>query len=676
MVKNTTAKKTSKMPASVSPMLCTLVKETPQLPDYIYEMKWDGYRIIAYSQGKRIRLDSRSGLDYTAKYPPVKQALQALGHDVIIDGEVVVFNDEGKPDFDALQKYNGHETPIRYCVFDLLWLDGQNLMEMPLSERKTLLQMLIKGNNVLQYSESYDDGAALYDQVLQDNLEGIVAKRRDSIYQQGARNNDWLKVPTKKRQEFVIGGWAESERGRSFRSLLFGAYEKGKLTWIGRSGGGYKEKEMPGILKKLKALEIDSSPFANKVLDTKGAVMHWVKPQLVANFEFATWTKSGRIRKPATFLGFRLDKKAKQVVREVPETAKAIEQEIDEEAINDKPKGKPKKHQKYLNEGSNWKRVDESILGKRSSQFPMEHCSIDLHDVERELWKGITKADMILYYNTIAKYILPHLLDRPQSLNLKLTHAGGPTTFIKDMEGRQPECADVFTDERRVKKKGKRSQIDYLVCNNVETLLSMIDWGCVDVNPWTSRIQQPEHPDYIWIDLDPTVPSKKNSSAEDKGFQKAVEVALASQEILKKHKLKSFIKTSGKTGLHIYIPCDGFNFTQGRLIANHIADEIYPLVASVATREESISHRADSVYIDANQNDYADTLAAPYCIRPYHQPLVSTPLDWKEIKNSLDRYSFTMHNIHQRLEKKGDIFIGAIDGKAARTNSSRLKVFL
>jgi len=191
-------------------------------------------------------------------------------------------------------------------------------MHLPLETRKTLLQDLIRERPVFRFSESFDNGPQLYKEMLRRDLEGIVAKKKGSAYVPDSRGMDWLKTPTRKRQEFVIGGWAESDKNRSFKSLLFGAYNKGRLEWIGRSGGGYREKDMPGILKQLKRLEITRSPFANPVLDTKGAVTHWVKPELVANFEFATWTKSGRIRKPATFLGFRNDKKATQVVREVP----------------------------------------------------------------------------------------------------------------------------------------------------------------------------------------------------------------------------------------------------------------------------------------------------------------------------------------------------------------------
>jgi len=320
--------KKSPIPALVSPMLCTLTREPVSDPEYLYEIKWDGYRIISYVNNGKVRMESRSALDYTKKYPPIVQALKDLKKNIVLDGEVVVFNKEGLPDFDALQLYNGHNSPIAYCVFDVLWLDGYNLMHLPLIERKEILRKIVKGNKVLKFSESFDDGEVLYKHMLEINLEGIVAKKKHSEYLPGVRSYEWLKIPTKKRQEFVIGGWAESENGRAFRSLLFGAYEGKKLKWIGRSGGGYKQKEMPGILKQLKALETDESPFVNPVLDTKGAVIHWVKPELVANFEYATWTKSGRIRKPATFLGFRKDKKPKQVVREVPAAVKTSKKKL------------------------------------------------------------------------------------------------------------------------------------------------------------------------------------------------------------------------------------------------------------------------------------------------------------------------------------------------------------
>jgi bifunctional non-homologous end joining protein LigD len=317
------------MPGKIAPMLCTLTKEPMDDREYLYEVKWDGYRIISYVNKGKVRMDSRSAKDYTTRYPVIVEALKSIGHDVVVDGEVVVFNAEGLPDFDALQLYNGRNTEISYCVFDLLWVDGYSLMGLPLESRKYLLESLVQNQPVLKFSDSFNNGPILYQEMQKRNLEGIVAKKKESAYIPGERGNSWLKTPTRKRQEFVIGGWAESDKVRSFKSLLFGAYNKqGKFEWIGRSGGGYKQAEMPGILKQLKALEIDHSPFVNKVLDTKGAATHWIKPRLVANFEFATWTKTGRIRKPATFLGFRKDKKAVEVTREIPKTLGQVEEEI------------------------------------------------------------------------------------------------------------------------------------------------------------------------------------------------------------------------------------------------------------------------------------------------------------------------------------------------------------
>lgn len=648
----------SKMPAKVSPMLCTLVKEAISNEEYIHEIKWDGYRIIAYVNKGEVKIDSRSALDYTAKYPPIVAALKNLQHNVVLDGEVVVFNDEGMPDFDALQKYNGHDSPIHYCVFDILWLDGKDLTQLPLTERKEILQTLIAGNETLKFSQSFDDGPGLYEQVLKMNLEGIVSKRKESTYNQGERANDWLKVPTRKRQEFVIGGWAESDRGRSFKSLLFGAYTKGKLEWIGRSGGGYKHAEMPAILKQLEALEIKESPFVNKVLDTKGAKIHWVKPKLVANFEFATWTKSGRIRKPATFLGFRKDKAATKVVREIP-----VETEIVEEEIEAEKKHPPKKKSKpeRAAPGSNWAKI-EKVKVSSEETFDIGDCSINITNVERHVWKDVTKADLIQYYHDIARYMLPHLKDRPQSLHVKPYSATAPGLYIKDMEGRQPDCAEIFTDERRHKKAGKPAMIDYLVCNNEATLLYMVNLGCIDINPWMSRKQAPDQPDFINIDLDPT----------DEKFEKVIDVAIAAKEVLDKHKLKGFPKTSGKTGMHIYIPVAGISNERARNIIEALSAEIHQLVPKISTLNVGISTRGNKVFIDPSQNDYADTLATAYSVRPYRIPTVSTPLEWPEIKSSLSPEDFTIHNIKKRLEKKGDLFSKTLSNKIANANAKML----
>jgi bifunctional non-homologous end joining protein LigD len=642
------------MPGTVAPMLCTLTKEVIADPAYLYEVKWDGYRIISHIKGNQVKMSSRSALDYTKKYPPVAKALKELGHDAVLDGEIVVFNEEGRPDFDALQLYNGHETPINYCLFDILWLDGYDLTGIALTGRKQILKLLIGENEVLRFSESFEDGDALYQQALDLELEGIVAKRRDSTYQLGVRNDNWLKTPTRKRQEFVIGGWAESDKARSFRSLLFGAYnDKGAFEWIGRSGGGFKEKDMAAILGQLLKLETAKSPFSNKVLDTKGAKLHWVRPELVANFEFATWTKSGRIRKPATFLGFRGDKQANQVVREVPLS------DQEEQVILHQPK---KKVLAELSAESNWPKITDKKI-RSQHDFEIGGHTIGINNIEQQLWHGVTKAQLITYYHSMCPYILPHLKNRPLSLHIKQDGANAPGFYLKDMEGRGPAYLDIFADERRHKKHGKRDVIDYAVCNSEAALLYLINLGNIDLNPWSSRIENPQEPDFISIDLDPS----------DGDFGKAVKTAQAAKKVFDELKLKTLVKTSGKTGIHLLVPCEGFGYPEARILAESICERVAAAVPDIATTEVSIAHRGTKLFVDPSQNDYADTLGCVYSVRPYKHPTVSAPLLWKEVNEKLDPGKFTMAAMLERLKKKGDLFGELLDPKSRSANSKILK---
>jgi bifunctional non-homologous end joining protein LigD len=652
------------MPETISPMLCTLVREPFTKERWLYEVKWDGYRIIAYKNKKEVVLRSRSSLDYSDRYIVIHDALKMLPGSFILDGELVAFDENGKINFNAVQKANSGANLV-YYVFDILWKDGYDLMNLPLSERKKILKEFLAEHDMIKYSESFYDGEELYKQAEKLELEGIVAKNAESIYQPGQRGNDWLKIPTVKRQEFVIGGWAESEKARSFRSLLFGAYnDKGEFEWIGRSGGGFKESEMTDILKKLKSREIKDSPFVNKILDTKGATIHYVKPELVANFKFATWTESGRIRKPATFLGFRTDKKAKDVVREIPLTEKQEENIIENETSNKKESKKTAKSSKKI-EGSNWPELEKIEITSKDS-IEIDGCNVELTNVERELWKGTTKADLITYYNGISDYLLPHIKNRPLSLHIKPYGATAPGFYIKDMEGRQPGCANIFSVKRKHLKSDKRNIIDYLVCNNTPTLLYLINLGCIDINPWTSTISDFLHPGYIVIDLDPT----------DDDFKKVINTAVAAKQVFDSLKLKVFPKTSGKTGMHLLLPCKAFSFPEARTIAISICKMINKKVPEITTIENTISKRGNKLFIDYNQNDEADTIAAAYSVRPAKLPTVSTPLGWKEVNSKLNPHNFTIKTIGKRLEKKGDLFKDLMNEKIKMANSKILKKFL
>jgi bifunctional non-homologous end joining protein LigD len=642
--------KTESQPITISPMLATLVKEPVSDPDYVYEVKWDGYRIIAHKNGSDVRLDSRGGENYTKKYPGIAKALAHVNHHLILDGEVVYINKDGKPDFDALQKIKGQNAPLVYYVFDILWLDDRNLMTLQLLERKEILREIIRDNKLIKYSDHFKDGHSLFKQVQALGLEGIVAKRKDSPYIPGDRSKRWLKMTTEQRQEFVIGGWVESEKRDTFRTLFFGAYENGKLKWIGHAGGGFKEKDMPKILARLKAIEIKENPFSEDVEYSEGKP-HWVKPVLVANIKYATFTKAGKIRKPAIFLGFREDKKPNDVVTEIPVSlTKELQTENKKNTIPSE---------------SNWPILQHQKITSQEN-FSIEGCDMILHNVEKEIWKGITKADLIQYYNSVSDYILPHLRNRPLSLHIKHQGPNAPGLYIKDMEGHQPACADIFTTERIHKKGGKRNTIDYLVCNNKATLLYAVDLGCIDFNPWTSTTINPTEPDFIVIDLDPS----------DKNFKKAIEASKAAKEFFDQHKIKAFVKTSGKTGMHLLLPCSGFSFPMARSIAENICEEIKSMVPDITTTEITVANRGTKLYLDVNQNDYSDTVASAYSARPNKNPTVSTPLEWREINDRLDPLQFNITSISRRLNKKGDLFMGVLDKTVALKNNSRLKSFL
>ena len=314
---------------------------------------------------------------------------------------------------------------------------------------------------------------------------------------------------------------------------------------------------------------------------------------------------------------------------------------------------------------SNWPILKKEKITSEET-FDINGKKLQITNVEKELWPGIPKADLIQYYHSIAPYILPYLKDRPQSLHIKNVKPTAPGLYIKDMEGNQPEWAQIFTTERKHKKKGKSDKISYLVCQDEATLLYMVNLGCIDINPWTSRITHYQQPDFIIIDLDPS----------DNDFKKAIKTALASKKLFDKLKIKAFPKTSGKTGIHLYVPCQGFSFPQARAIAEKICKLINELIPDITTTAVTISHRGDKLYIDPNQNDEADTVAAPYCVRPSGQPTVSTPLEWKELNDKLNPKNFDIHNILERIKKKGDLFEGVMDERIRKKNSIILKHLL
>jgi bifunctional non-homologous end joining protein LigD len=659
---NRAAKKktaTTKNIKAPEPMLATKVNELPKGNEWIHEVKWDGYRVTAVIADGNVQLFSRGGLNYTDKFKVVSDALAELQVDAVLDGEIVVLNENGIPDFEVLQRYNGSQQLV-YYVFDIIELKEKDISEQPLLKRKQQLEKLLPDDkSVLRYSDHFEDGEALFEHVKNIGLEGVVSKEKASKYTAGERSKYWLKLPIAIHQEFVLGGWSESTSGRPFRTVLFGQYkDDGKLYYFGHAGSGLSDKVMEEISARMKPLEIKKKPFVNSI-DVEEPV-HWIKPELVAEFKYATVTKNNKIRKPAIFLGFRDDKKANQV-KEVT----YHEEELVEEPVEKKSVAKVRKPKAITSPDSNWPTLEKQKKTS-ASDFDIAGHTIELTNIERTIWEGVTKADLIQYYHSVAEYILPHLHDRPLSLHIKHIAATQPGLYIKDMEGREPPFAEIFSTERKHKKKGKRDVIDYLVCNNEATLLYAVNLGCIDINPWNSRTTSAAQPDYVVIDLDPS----------DDDFSKAIRSAQAAKKYFDQHKLKAFVKTSGKTGIHMVLPCEGITYPQARKVAEHICKEIHQMLPDITTTNISVNSRGDKLYLDPNQNDDADTIASAYSARPNVIPTVSTPLEWKEVSAKLNPHDFTIHTIVKRLQKKGDLWQNILNDKTRQANSTVLYKFL
>jgi bifunctional non-homologous end joining protein LigD len=662
--------KKAAMPAKVTPMSATLIQKPFDDEDWLYELKFDGYRIISYLKGDDVLLHTKGFLNYTGTFQEVSDALRELQLNAVLDGEVIAANKEGKPDFQALQQKRP-SLPLQYYVFDILWLDGYDLTHLALMERKAILKEVLIAGDVIKYSDDFTEGVSLFEGVKQMGLEGIIGKKKTSIYLH-KRTKDWIKVKAVTELDVVLIAWSESETPKTIRSLFFGYYDGRQLKYFGHTGHGLNKSNLPLIMSEVKRLATTKKPV-KEVVDSKTKI-HWLKAERVIRIRIDDITESGQIRKPATFIGFRDDIVPEDVGNPVAELNTVAAGK--HSATSSSPlKAKVKSELSKQNEESNWSVLDKQAIQRRDT-LEIEGSEIELTNIDRGYWGELTKGDLINYYIRIAPYILPHLENRPLSLHIKNIAPAAPGLYIKDMEGRQPAYASIHSTPRLHAKKGRRHQIDYLVCNNLATLVYAVNLGCIDFNPWVSTVQTETEPDYIIIDLDPS----------DDDFEKVITTSLAAKQVLDEHKLKAFIKTSGKTGMHICVPCTGFvnrnadndnpTYNPVRLLGERLCKMIHELVPAISTINVSKSSRGDKVFVDFSQNDYADTIASAYSARPHRKPTVSTPLDWKEVKKGLSPNDFTILNIEARVQKKGDLFLGLYDKRIATKNSKVLKGLL
>jgi len=643
----------SRFPAGIKPMLATLVDEPFDDPNWLYEVKWDGYRALGFINQGEANLLSRNNKTFNEKFYPIHRILEKWDIDAVMDGEIIVLNDKGVSNFGDLQNWRSEaDGDLVYYVFDLLWYAGKNLMGLPLNERQAILKEILPTNDDrVRLSKVFNaSGVDFFNAAERMGLEGIIAKKADSTYSPDLRSKEWLKIKVHKRQEVIIAGYTKNEdTSKQFSSLLLGVYENGALQYVGKVGTGFSDKVQKEMMAQFKPLITDKSPFTiipdvNKPSrfrpNPPKAKATWLKPELVCEVAYGEVTSDGVFRHPS-FQGMRIDKKAKEVVRETPaDTAETVEaaegsrQDTHAAAISP-PKGKERK----------------TLLNPKDETQVRKVCGHDLKftNLSKVYWPedNVTKRDMFNYYYQVGEFIMPYLKDRPMSLNRFPGGIHGPSFYQKDVKGKAPDWVKTFpytTSDGEHK--------EYLVGTDEASLLWMASLGCIEINPWFSRVQSPDNPDYCVIDLDPD----KNT------FDQVIEAAQEVKKVLDAIDVPSYCKTSGSTGMHIYIPLGAkYSYDQSQMFARIIVNIVHKQIPDYTSLERMVAKRNGKMYLDFLQNRPGATIAGPYSLRPKVGATVSMPLHWDEVKPGLTMKHFTIFNSITRLKTEGDLFKGVLD---------------
>lgn len=641
--------KAGAMPSSLTPMLATLVTEPVEDGGWLYEMKWDGYRALAYMQNGEVNVLSRNNKSFNEKFYPVVQSLSQWGVNALVDGEIVVVNEQGLPDFSDLQLWRSEaDGQLLYYAFDLLWLEGMSVMHLPLEERRELLKAIMPDNIPgIRISESLkDSGRKAFELAAQLHLEGVMAKKAGSIYVPGQRSRDWLKIKTEKRQELVIGGYTINEgTNKLFSALLLGIIEKGAFHFVTPVGTGFNRKMQEEIIKKLEPHQTKTCPFAEVPEYNKPsrfrpnppkAEVTWVEPAIVAEISYREMTRSGAIRQPS-FKGLREDKKPSEVVRELPADTQALvkEHKLVKEKILKAPGKKERK----------------TLLNPReeSQTRPIEGHELRFTNLSKVFWpkENLTKRDLINYYYQVAPFMLPYLKDRPQTLNRHPHGIEGQSFYQKDVKGKAPDWIETYPYYSYMDHREK----EFLVCTSEASLLYIASLGCIEINPWSSTRRSPDNPDWCIIDLDP----------DRNRFEQVIEAARVTKEVLDAIGVPSYCKTSGSTGLHIYIPLGAkYTYEDSKEFGRTLMRIVHGEIPDFTSIERKTSDRKGCIYLDFLQNRPQATVAAPYSLRPKPFAPVSMPLHWEEVKRGLQIKDFHLLNSVARIKEQGDIFKGVL----------------
>jgi bifunctional non-homologous end joining protein LigD len=629
-------------PKGFSPMLATLVDKPFDADNWVFEVKWDGYRAVAHCDGKEVSVISRNNKSFNEKFYPITAALEQLNLHAVLDGEIIISNKEGVSSFGDLQNWRSEaDGELLYYVFDLLWLDGYLLLDLPLQQRRELLKKMLPQHPAVQFSQSFNaPGTTFYDIAKEMNMEGIIAKKADSIYLPGVRSKDWLKIKIAKRQEVVIGGYTRNEgSSKLFSSLLVGVFENGELHYTGKIGTGFSDKDQRAMMDQFKPLVRKDCPFESEPDYNKPsrfrpnppkATATWLKPTLVCEVAFAEITSDGVMRHPS-FEGMRIDKKASEVKAE---KAKSLKKVMPESILH---------KEKIITRRKEAERKTLLNPAEKQQERTINGYTLKFSNLDKIYWpkEKITKRDLLNYYYQVAPVILPYLKDRPQSMNRFPNGIEGESFYQKNVAGKIPDWINTFpyTD--------KSVQKSFLVPVREADVLYMASLGCIEMNPWSSRVQKPDNPDWCVIDLDPDTNS----------FEQVIKTAQVVHDILDSAGIPNYCKTSGSTGIHIYMPLGAkYPYEASREFGRLIATLVHEQIPRFTSIERATADRKGKIYIDFLQNRPQATLACAYSLRPKPGATVSMPLHWDEVKKGLKMKDFTIHNAIARIKEQGDIF--------------------
>jgi bifunctional non-homologous end joining protein LigD len=599
----------------VSLMLASSQEAPFSRDGWIFELKYDGYRLLAERHGREPYLRSRAGHDLTPTFPEIARAVRGLPYEgLVLDGEVVVNDAEGKPSFSRLQKRGrilnkddalraSVELPALFHAFDLLAVEGYDLRALPLLERKAILKDVLPTVGPIRYADHIPvQGELMYEHVERMRLEGIVGKKADSEYR-GGRSKSWIKVRTVRVDDFVVCGWTEPKGSRGgFGSLHLGQYDGDDLVYVGAVGSGFRDSELDGFLGRLEEIEIATSPCTTGPVP-KGKGHHWVRPDLVVEVIYKEMTGHGLVRQ-SSFSRLRDDKSPDECV------------------------------------------VEGTVRGEEDAEpTPIEvgeEKKVPFTNLDKVFWpdEGYTKGDLIDYYRAISKWMLPYLQDRPLVMTRFPDGIDGKSFFQKDAPPYAPDWFRRIT----VWSEGSERELSYFVAEDEESLLYVANMGTIPLHIWSSRIESLAEPDWCILDLDP----------KDAPFTDVVEVAVTIHELCEEIGLPAFAKTSGSSGIHVLVPLGGqLTYEQSRTLGQLLGQVVVAERPEIATLTRNPKLRDGKVYVDFVQNGHGRLLVAPFSVRPKRAAPVSAPLEWKEVNPRLTIEQHTIKSVPKRMERLG-----------------------